>query len=308
VKVLVVIPAYNAETTIQAAIHSVLDQRGVEARIVVVDHGSSDRTPTIVARYAEAGLLDFLSLQRQAREKRSASRPLERGIRHGLEMAADPSRLWFMRLDADDVLADHASIGSLLDDAGKSRLLVGRLIFFDEVSGFAETYTVAPQYRSRDSLLHGAAYSTPHHAALVRFDLLAAVLESRGFAFDHRIGYGEDLDLTFALVAACAPNEIVFRDRDVCFKRLDGRTISRTAPRTSVALDHIRVLHRHKLLFGELAWRAAIDLAMQQLHLFDSPIRRRFGFPGRRWASMQAVPPDDIYKRLRSLNAMAMAV
>jgi len=45
----VVIPAYNAATTIAAAVHSVLIQSVPPAAVIVVDDGSTDDTGTIAA-------------------------------------------------------------------------------------------------------------------------------------------------------------------------------------------------------------------------------------------------------------------
>ncbi len=48
----VVIPAFNASTTIGATLDSILNQTGVAFEIIVVDDGSSDATATIVREHA----------------------------------------------------------------------------------------------------------------------------------------------------------------------------------------------------------------------------------------------------------------
>jgi glycosyltransferase involved in cell wall biosynthesis len=50
----VVVPACNAETTITAAIRSILDQTVQPLEIIVVDDGSSDRTPSILEEFGES--------------------------------------------------------------------------------------------------------------------------------------------------------------------------------------------------------------------------------------------------------------
>ncbi len=49
----VVIPARNEERNIEACLAGVLAQEGVDLQVVVVDDGSTDRTPEILARLAE---------------------------------------------------------------------------------------------------------------------------------------------------------------------------------------------------------------------------------------------------------------
>jgi glycosyltransferase involved in cell wall biosynthesis len=49
----VVVPAFNAERTIAATIRSVLGQTRADFELIVVDDGSSDRTPEIAGRFAE---------------------------------------------------------------------------------------------------------------------------------------------------------------------------------------------------------------------------------------------------------------
>lgn len=49
----VVIPVYDAETTLAATLDSVLSQDGVDLDVVVVDDGSTDGTPDVLAAYAD---------------------------------------------------------------------------------------------------------------------------------------------------------------------------------------------------------------------------------------------------------------
>jgi len=49
----VVIPAYNAEAFLPAALESVLSQDGVSLDIIVVDDGSTDSTAAVLGRYRE---------------------------------------------------------------------------------------------------------------------------------------------------------------------------------------------------------------------------------------------------------------
>lgn len=52
-RVSVLMPAYNAESTIGSAVQSILRQSLIEIELVIVDDGSSDRTPHILDSYAQ---------------------------------------------------------------------------------------------------------------------------------------------------------------------------------------------------------------------------------------------------------------
>src|SRR5262249_59352684 len=52
-RVSVVVPSYNAERFLPAALDSALAQAGVALEVIVVDDGSSDGTAAILSRYAD---------------------------------------------------------------------------------------------------------------------------------------------------------------------------------------------------------------------------------------------------------------
>ena len=53
-KISVIIPAYNAAGTICRAVDSVLNQRGAELQVIVVDDGSKDNLPIVLEKYGDA--------------------------------------------------------------------------------------------------------------------------------------------------------------------------------------------------------------------------------------------------------------
>lgn len=87
----VVIPAYNAERTIEATLRSVLAQTEPRLRVVVVDDGSSDRTPEIVDALAGD---ERLKLIRQENQGVAAARNT------GIALARTP---YVSFLDNDDL-------------------------------------------------------------------------------------------------------------------------------------------------------------------------------------------------------------
>ena len=65
-KVSVILPSYNHEPYVEAAVRSVMEQTGVDFELIVIDDGSKDRSPEILKRLSEEfGLcLQFVSRNR----------------------------------------------------------------------------------------------------------------------------------------------------------------------------------------------------------------------------------------------------
>ncbi len=86
----VVIPAYNAEETICAAVESALAQSYPEVEVVVVDDGSTDGTAEVLSSFGSRILL-----KRQDNQERAAARNTGTALASGE---------WINFLDADDEL------------------------------------------------------------------------------------------------------------------------------------------------------------------------------------------------------------
>ena len=93
VKVSVIIPAYNGDRYLAAAIDSVLAQTYQDLEIIVIDDGSTDNTPQIAQQYGAA--VQYLS---QANQGVAASRNLGMAKARGDYIAF---------LDQDDVFLPH---------------------------------------------------------------------------------------------------------------------------------------------------------------------------------------------------------
>ncbi len=103
----VIIPAFNSADTLGDCLDSVLSQSGeFEMEIIVVDDGSTDATPAILARYRDAHPT-IVRIVRQPHCGQSAARNC------ALDIAVDR---WIVFVDADDRLLPGA-IASLLHAA-----------------------------------------------------------------------------------------------------------------------------------------------------------------------------------------------
>ena len=97
-EVSVIIPAFNAERTIERTIFSVIELLAdIPCEIIVVDDGSSDRTPIILAALSDE--CQFLRVFRQPNSGRSVAR------NRGISLA---SGFWIMFLDSDDYFLPRA--------------------------------------------------------------------------------------------------------------------------------------------------------------------------------------------------------
>jgi glycosyltransferase involved in cell wall biosynthesis len=90
-RVSVVLPAFNAQDTIEAAVDSILRQSLTNLELIVVDDGSKDATPELLAGMHDDRL-------------RVLSNPVNLGISHSLNKGLKEARGKFIaRMDADDI-------------------------------------------------------------------------------------------------------------------------------------------------------------------------------------------------------------
>jgi glycosyltransferase involved in cell wall biosynthesis len=92
-RVSVLMPVYNGAAFLEEAVASVLRQSFADFELIVVDDGSTDRTPEILARLAAADA--------RVRVLRKANSGISLTLNVGLEAARGT---WIARLDADDLM------------------------------------------------------------------------------------------------------------------------------------------------------------------------------------------------------------
>ncbi len=92
--VTVLLPVRNGAAFLDAALRSMLAQDGVEFEVLVIEDGSTDQTPSILARHANA--------DRRIRVLATPRPGLVAALNHGMAMARHP---FVARMDADDLAA-----------------------------------------------------------------------------------------------------------------------------------------------------------------------------------------------------------
>ena len=105
VKYSIIIPAYNAESTIRRCVDSALSQDYADHEVIVIDDGSTDKTSNILGEYGKRDIV----IKKQENGGVSAAR------NHGLKLARGE---WVLFLDADDWL-DESALSSI-DEYTKS--------------------------------------------------------------------------------------------------------------------------------------------------------------------------------------------
>lgn len=222
----VVMPCFNAAKSIRGSVASVLGQSCRDLELLIVDDGSDDGTPSILAELqVQDGRLRLLS---QRREGPSAAR--NKGIR-----AARGDFVAF--LDADD-LWEPETLEQLLAAIGEQPDAV--LAYCGWRNWFADgrpTRThVPPDYEADGKLEFMLAHCPwPIHAVLVRRpDLLVSG------GFDETLRTSEDYDLWLRL---CGARPIV-RVPAVLATYVHHGGTQLSANRVRAALDHLRVQRR----------------------------------------------------------------
>lgn len=251
-KIYVVIPMYNAIDSIDSAVNSAISQKNVDVQVVLVDHGSKDGTYKYVKqKYEHFSNINIIGLTRIPNEVRSASRPLNNGMKYVLEDANDFD--WIMRLDADDVLADENTLYKVLQsNEDGCFLLSGSMVFINTNKRYAQEYCQAKRYCSVSELRKGAAYAYPHHSTLVSIRMLRKIWNKDSYCYYEKIGYGEDLDYTVRMLSLCKENQMVFSSVPMIIKELSGDTITNSVGFGTLMYDHFEIFRRNSCLSKRL--------------------------------------------------------
>lgn len=173
----IVIPCFNHQRFVGAAIDSALRQRWPACEVIVIDDGSTDASAAVIARYSS--VITFL---RQPNAGLSASR--NRGLR--------ASRGEFVIfLDADDRLWPEAASNAVAAFTSHSdaTMVFGRCRLIDQAGQPLPTNARPVRSRFYEELLRGNFIWMPAMAAFRR-----RVFDAVG-TFDHRLNPAGDYDM-----------------------------------------------------------------------------------------------------------------
>jgi len=190
----VVIPAYNAADTIERAVKSAAEQTWQNTEIIVVDDGSSDRTPEVLRELEER--FPLLTVIRQKNGGVSSAR--NTGI------AAATGR-WLMTLDDDDYI-DAVMLERLhgCAEGGCDLAVCGmRLVYPDHSECFScgEPLTGTKEEFLKAKMLHlyDSHLLTTHSNKLYDMD----IIRKEGLRYDPELQINEDIDFVFRYLRHC---------------------------------------------------------------------------------------------------------
>ncbi len=267
-RISVIISTYNRADLLPEAVESLLGQTRVPDEIVVVDDGSTDHTPRLMAGYGPP----VISIRQE-------NRGLAAGRNSGLRAATGD---YVAFLDSDDWLAPGSieKRAAILDQNPDVDVVYSDIMMTDEAGTPLACFTeVRPGPRpSGDAFLHYAEYNLmPVHGYMVRrrcFDIAGL--------FNEELAALEDYDLWLRMAAA----HLQFRylNEPLGFYRTHGgmMTVERREQMMRINIEvHTRQVVEAGLLDGLTArQRSRLYVAHGKLHGFVGQMaeaRRWFG-------------------------------
>lgn len=191
-KISIVIPAYNAEETIEQAVGSVLDQE-VPKEIIVVDDGSSDRTPEILARMST----DHPEIRVLRQENAGVSAARNAGI-------SAATGKWLMTLDDDDYI-DSGMLPAMEEAVQRENADLAvcgmKLQYEDRTESFAEEPLAADRAEflcRKMTVLYDRHQLTTHSNKLYDLDLI----RRENLRYNEELQINEDIDFVFRYLTA----------------------------------------------------------------------------------------------------------
>lgn len=240
-RVSAIITAYNVADYLGEAIESVLAQTRPLDEIVVIDDGSTDGTPAIVAGYAGAGV-------RYVRQDNcGAGGARNRGIE-------ETTGEWIAFLDGDDFwLPDKTArqLGYLAEHPGTGLVVGGNWVWDVRTDRRRrEVYALKPgSDLSREILIHNAIGNPS--MALIRRDIL-----SETGPFDASLPWGQDWELWIRIALRA---KVGFIPDPVMVYRSHPANLSHQ--RQWERLDLLIEISRRAIQASQPAWRRPILLA-----------------------------------------------
>lgn len=214
----VLLPTFNSELHVEEAVLSILRQTFDDFELVVVDDGSTDRTPEIVSSFGDP---------RVRVERFARNRGISHALNHGIALSA--SR-YIVRMDADDVsvphrLATQVAYMEAHPDVG---------VCGTHMAGFGDYECIFAYPTGHDELkVSLLSYNAIGHPSVV---LRRAALAADGLRYRDRYRHAEDYDLWVRCAQRCRianlPEPLVrYRVHDFQVSNRFARTQSASAAR-----------------------------------------------------------------------------
>lgn len=230
----ILLPTYNGAAYLEGQLDSILDQSMQDFRLLVVDDGSTDATPAILADAAR-------------RDRRVEVLPggINQGQRQRLGQLAAASDTDLVAIADQDDLWDRDKLARLVDSLGEAALCFGASHLIDAEGkslGRDLIDSLPPPYRPGDRLTYFFRPLVSAHALVARRELLNAKALGRALPFDWMM----------ALEAAFGAG-LTYQPAARTLHRLHGSNQSNSS--FAVPLKRERLLSRFALRRAVGSWR-----------------------------------------------------
>ncbi len=243
----VIVPAYNAERFLAAALKSVVEQTFTDWRIVLVDDGSTDETASIASGYAEQLQEKMLFL---CQENRGVSSARNNALRHA-------SAKYVAMLDADDLWLPDRLKHSLarMHQSPEAGLCYGLITRIDVTGKHLGTFTGNPP-KLAEGLIARSIYLRAVELPCSTVTIRRACLDVAG-QFNETMHASEDRDL-WLRIARHFP--VVYVPEVTAYYRMSPSSASANYDRMLQA--QTRFLNQHE--FGFRTRRMALARSRKQ--------------------------------------------
>jgi len=249
-KVSVITVSLNAESFIEEAIKSVLDQTYPNIEYIIIDGGSTDKTLDIINRYRDR--IGYFS-----------SEP-DNGLFHAMNkgLAVSLGEIIFF-LNADDTFSDNKVVQDVLRVFNGNKDL--DLIFGDQIFNYGtkkklkkQSFKITKKQLARMTLQHQTIFAKK-----------ALFKNTNGFSEEYRIVSDYDWILNIFLNLKC---NYLYIDRAISVMSTEGLSWT-----TSFEKERIRVMKNHFSFYEILSYRY-IPLKLYNLKIFIKGIIYNFAF------------------------------
>jgi glycosyltransferase involved in cell wall biosynthesis len=202
----VIMSAFNAEAFLREAVDSVLAQTFQDFELIIIDDGSADRTPELLAEYSDPRIQVICN---QSNLGAGAARNRGLGLARGKYIAVQ---------DADDTsVPDRLAQQVAYFEAHPAVGLIGATQFYvNTPKTLAETFPHVRDFRYPDSVVH------PPMEGRLEFDTNWLTVPSDGPPMALCVSPLSDLAITWTLLLHCALANPTIMFRRVLYERLGG--------------------------------------------------------------------------------------
>lgn len=252
----VVIPAYNAEDTIEKAVGSVLAQTEKDLEILIIDDGSTDHTASIID--------DLCTKDSRIRVIHQENGGVSQARNAGIRAA---SGKYLMTLDDDDCIAPQMleAMRNRMEQDRSDLVICGiRLVYPDHVKVFEakqDDTADMPAFLCRHmARLYDEHLLTTHSNKLYDLDLI----RREGIFYDPELQINEDTDFVLRYLAHCGKISLITGAYLDYYQHGEGQSLITTFRENGVS-SALQLKTDLDVLYGEYVENGQLEKLMQAM-------------------------------------------